>query len=175
MSPAFEHQSKELGDTLKDGSCLVFGGDASDRYVGDLGLTRRLLRLHKKHPGRVFFIMGNRDVNKLRFATELSRKCLSIPGTECTNAIFDCNDDCQAKAKETGLVPRTKWILQYTMGARKAFANRMKEMEEEGEEDTPALKYSTVYKYSTRSYKEAKRMSVESTEGFPSRMMSRRM
>jgi hypothetical protein len=63
--------SKEnlLDDVLElqgDSSVVVFGGDACDRASGDIRLTRQLLSLRNRYPNRVFFILGNRDINKVK-------------------------------------------------------------------------------------------------------------
>ncbi len=50
---------------------LVFGGDCVDRGAGDVRLARALVSLKRRHPARVFLLAGNRDVNKMRFTSEL--------------------------------------------------------------------------------------------------------
>ena len=45
---------------------FVFGGDLFDKGPGDIRLARMLVGLKRRHPDRVFLLMGNRDINKLR-------------------------------------------------------------------------------------------------------------
>jgi hypothetical protein len=54
----------------------VFGGDAVDKGNGDIRFLRAMLRLKKRYPNRVHLIVGNRDCNKLRFGTELTKEAL---------------------------------------------------------------------------------------------------
>ena len=41
-----------------------------------LSLANLLVDFHDRYPDRVFLIMGNRDINKLRLLSELSDMCL---------------------------------------------------------------------------------------------------
>ena len=57
---------------------LVFGGDSQDNGIRDIRFTKLLLDL-KAQPGnedRVEFIIGSRDANKLRLASELHEDCI---------------------------------------------------------------------------------------------------
>ena len=58
---------------------FVFGGDVVDRGPGDLRVLSDLVNLRRAYPDRVHFIMGNRDINKLRIPTELHLCSLKIP------------------------------------------------------------------------------------------------
>ena len=61
---------------LKEHSKFVFGGDSQDKGTGDIRVVKLLLDLKDRYPDRVFFIIGNRDANKLRLTTELSDQTL---------------------------------------------------------------------------------------------------
>jgi len=132
VSEVFVRSKGELW--LVPGSCFVFGGDVVDRFPGDLRTLDMLIALHARHPNQVFFIMGNRDINKLRLASELGDVCLGVPADECTNADFECNADCKEEAKTTtqSLAARVKWLFKYTLGGRRTFDNRKKELGMEG-------------------------------------------
>ncbi len=57
---------------LRDkGAHFVYGGDCFDKGAGDARLARALVDLKRRHPDRVFLLLGNRDVNKMRLRAEL--------------------------------------------------------------------------------------------------------
>jgi hypothetical protein len=60
---------------------LVFGGESQDTGTGHIRLTKLLLDLkaQKGNENRVEFIIGSRDANKLRLASELQDDCISDP------------------------------------------------------------------------------------------------
>ena len=51
---------------LAEGAYFVFGGDVVDKGPGDIRLCRQLVALKRRHPDRVFLVVGNRDLNKVR-------------------------------------------------------------------------------------------------------------
>jgi NAD(P)H-flavin reductase len=67
---------KKTSLLLKDGAHFVFGGDSQDKGIGDIRFVKMMLALKEKYPDRVYFIIGNRDANKLRLSTELSNEAL---------------------------------------------------------------------------------------------------
>lgn len=74
------------------GKYFCYGGDCFDRGPGDIRVARLLVGLKRRYPERVFLIMGNRDLNKLRFASELhasdlARKYLLFAACFCRFAI----------------------------------------------------------------------------------------
>jgi hypothetical protein len=84
ISNVLEWENKETKNRLKfmhEHTMLVFGGDSQDKGIGDIRFTKLLLDL-KAQPGnedRVEFIIGNRDANKLRLASELQDDCIRDP------------------------------------------------------------------------------------------------
>jgi len=59
---------------LKDGYTFIFMGDVCDREMGLIRITNILLDLKKKNSGRVIWIIGNRDINKLRLLYDLNNE-----------------------------------------------------------------------------------------------------
>ena len=57
---------------LRDGCHFVYGGDATDRGGCDLRVLHELNMLKALWPDRVHLVLGNRDINKMRFLHELS-------------------------------------------------------------------------------------------------------
>jgi hypothetical protein len=62
---------------IGDDSYFVYGGDACDKGNGDIRLIRALVDLKHQYPDRVFLLVGNRDLNKLRLTAELSHQDMS--------------------------------------------------------------------------------------------------
>jgi len=60
---------------------FVFGGDVCDRGCGDLRISRMLVELKKRHMDRVVLILGNRDINKTRFTSELHAAEVTRPAS----------------------------------------------------------------------------------------------
>lgn len=50
---------------------FIHGGDVCDRSKGDVRILRDLMELKRKYPENVHFLLGNRDVNKLRLPVAL--------------------------------------------------------------------------------------------------------
>ncbi len=57
--------------TLNDNCQFVYGGDVCDRGSGDIRVLTDLVNLKLAYPDRVHFILGNRDINKLRIPFSL--------------------------------------------------------------------------------------------------------
>lgn len=119
---------------LKEGAHFVFGGDAVDHRPGDLEVLEELLALKRRYPDRVHFILGNRDINKLRLATELSdwhRAALPLadhPGVYWHSAGAPPKVLSEEELKADTAAARLRWILKHTMGARWAFEARRTEL-----------------------------------------------
>lgn len=73
-SVAGDHrQAKEAPELiLQDGWHFVFGGDSCDKGPGSLRCLQALVQLKKRYPDRVHLLMGNRDINKMRFSSEIT-------------------------------------------------------------------------------------------------------
>ena len=80
LSPilSFDDGDLKFVDT-QDNSHFVFGGDLVDKGPFDKELCRILVTFKRRHPSRVHLILGNRDLNKLRYAAELSDEDMSRP------------------------------------------------------------------------------------------------
>lgn len=66
---------------LRDNCQLVYGGDVCDRGRGDIRILKDLVDLKDTFPDRVHFILGNRDVNKLRLPFALHPSVLRKPAS----------------------------------------------------------------------------------------------
>lgn len=104
---------------IKTDTIIVFGGDAIDRFDHSIWVVEELLRLHQESPTRMFSILGNRDVNKLRLAIELTPKALSHPPLKFSFT----KEAAYIEILKAGADPvaRLKYILSHTMGADQAF------------------------------------------------------
>ena len=121
---------------------FVFGGDSQDKGIGDMRFTKLLLALKEEYPDRVEFIIGNRDANKLRLASELQEECIkdaavltdtSFPYWDpaekrVTPQMFlDTNPDDNGGKANTA-ANRLRYMLKHTMGADGAFERRREEL-----------------------------------------------
>jgi hypothetical protein len=122
---------------LKDGCGLVFGGDCFDKGAGDLRVSRQLVDLKRRHPERVALLIGNRDVNKMRFATELEHEHLVACSPDEIQTPFFLGDRAISYPdflKERGGSAadsprqRMQYILQMTMGSPGCFEHRRQEL-----------------------------------------------
>lgn len=100
----------ERGLRVADGATFVFGGDAVDRGPAGRRMIATLLAAREAQPDRVVLLAGNRDLNKLRLARELTGA--PPPGAP------------------TGVSrgELLRWILLRTMGAKDAFEHRRTEL-----------------------------------------------
>ena len=123
---------------LKDGYGFIFGGDSVDKGSGDIRVVRDLLQLKRTYPSRVFLLIGNRDLNKLRFGSELEDR------ESLTNPKFDRAAWFPPERRRTydqflkdydisdSIESRAKWMLSETMGAETTFQFRKAELHQLG-------------------------------------------
>lgn len=86
-----------------------------------------MVSLKERYPDRVNFILGNRDINKLRLPVELSKVHLSQPPK-----VYWIPEDIEMKDVKHSIGDRMKWILLKTMGSPDAFENRRIELKNSG-------------------------------------------
>eukprot|EP00536_Pseudo-nitzschia_multiseries_P013713 jgi/Psemu1/261633/estExt_Genewise1Plus.C_6030021 len=130
-------------DFSDSNSILVFGGDLWDKGGFDLYVTRQLLDLKRRYPERVVWVLGNRDINKLRMMQELG-----LPPNK--NDVEGSNGDADVSVPyhpgltwfrgsgrvgdPDGPLPsmdpgdRLRWILGNTMGSPDAMEHRRQEL-----------------------------------------------
>jgi hypothetical protein len=131
---------------------LIFGGDIWDKGGSDLYVIRQLLDLKRRYPSRVHFLMGNRDINKMRVCQELG-----IDNDNTTHTLLphhdgfywlrnlhlakggNADDESQWIPSRTNAVERLQFILSKTMGSPKAFELRRLELQREKEASITAI------------------------------------
>lgn len=122
---------------LKDNCMFVFGGDAPDKGPGDIRVVKTLLSLKKRYPLRCFILLGNRDVNKLRFYAELDEKGKFLP---YWNKPVTYDQYLEKTKSPACSLTTLKWMLE-DMGCQTTFATRLRELAMllGGAEETEAL------------------------------------
>jgi hypothetical protein len=140
-------------DFVDDNSMLVFGGDLWDKGGYDLYVARQLLDLKRRHPSRVLWVLGNRDINKLRILQELGLPGMSIPDHPGLKWFLNSgrvgDPDGPLPSHDPG--ERLSWILSQTMGSPNAFEHRRNELDwerrgcpDEDQNDAQAASVSSV-------------------------------
>lgn len=61
---------------LAEGYCFVYGGDIGGRGPGSMRIQDEINHLKRQYPDRVKTILGNRDLNRIRFPRELSPEAM---------------------------------------------------------------------------------------------------
>ena len=110
------------GNTMFDHHSVVIDNDI------DLGGVHVF-----RHPDRVFLLIGNRDANKLRLATELSdndvgRPASSVPTLTVTGSTVSLASFLAKHELPNDKDARLKWLLHATLGSPKAYEFRRDEM-----------------------------------------------
>ena len=57
---------------------FVHGGDVCDRSKGDIRILKELVELKRTYPDNIHFLLGNRDVNKLRLPVAMHSTVLKF-------------------------------------------------------------------------------------------------
>jgi hypothetical protein len=124
----------------RDDAIFVYGGDTQDKGIGDISFTKLLLEFRENNPGRVEFIIGNRDANKLRLATELHEDAIQdlcvLTDTNFpywntqphTPQMWLDKNPPENGGSVNNAANRLRWILDTTMGAAGAFERRRHEL-----------------------------------------------
>eukprot|EP00931_Biecheleriopsis_adriatica_P114685 TRINITY_DN90600_c0_g1_i1.p1 TRINITY_DN90600_c0_g1~~TRINITY_DN90600_c0_g1_i1.p1 ORF type:complete len:953 (-),score=171.06 TRINITY_DN90600_c0_g1_i1:97-2934(-) len=111
---------------LRDQGMLVFGGDAVDKGLGDVRVVKTLLSLKRRYWSRVFLVLGNRDICKLRFQAELAEGEDGSKFEERGGAYWipdpkpcpDYETYLQMHGLEKGHTSTVRWMLDCNMGCQ---------------------------------------------------------
>jgi hypothetical protein len=138
---------------LADGWRFVFGGDVVDKAPGSIRCTKVLVQMKRAYPDRVTLLLGNRDVNKMRFTSELHSDEIAavndVQGpfwVDAAKRVSPLDSVKQAAMKAEGLqsidrvdapmlkryntkANRLRWMLKDTMGANGEFEFRRAELQ----------------------------------------------
>ena len=120
-------------------SIFVYGGDTQDKGDNDIMFVNLLLKFKEDYPDRVFFIIGNRDANKLRFPSELLENYSNEKAfiKKYDNFPYWVKKDIRVTLKNylkmtnstLNIKNRLKYILKHTMGCKNdCFERRRKEL-----------------------------------------------
>ncbi|KAG7349637.1 calcineurin-like phosphoesterase [Nitzschia inconspicua] len=152
-------------DFLDSNSMLVFGGDLWDKGGFDLYVSRQLLDLKRRYPHRVFWVLGNRDINKLRMMQELGvpdpnfTKPVRVPYHPGLTWFRGSGRVGDPKGELPSMDPgeRLKWILGHTMGSPDAMEHRRQELAWEASffSNTPLSEIKISDDEVVRSYQES--------------------
>jgi len=132
---------------LRPNTHFIYGGDSVDKGPGDIRLCRALVSLKKRYPDRVHLLVGNRDLNKLTFSSELSDADMNRPVEEIKRPFWDPNaksyqehlEEIQQKHASSGgghyaldrfntKAERLRWMLKHTLGCPDTFEFRREEV-----------------------------------------------
>lgn len=94
---------------LKENCQFVYGGDSCDRGSGDLQVLRDLISLKERYPDRVHLLMGNRDINKLRFPVAMLPEVLSLQ-PECYFALPSASIASDESYLFNDRASKMKWV-----------------------------------------------------------------
>eukprot|EP00930_Biecheleria_cincta_P020450 TRINITY_DN15391_c0_g1_i1.p1 TRINITY_DN15391_c0_g1~~TRINITY_DN15391_c0_g1_i1.p1 ORF type:complete len:891 (+),score=144.56 TRINITY_DN15391_c0_g1_i1:586-3258(+) len=142
LSRVVRFDAEEQLDFCRSGELdkFVFGGDVFDKGLGDIRIASALVAFKRKYPNRVILLVGNRDLNKLRFTAELHERDLDVPQPvplyPRAPPQMALRDYLEQRAIEEGIpideanntANRLRWILNKTMTAQGAFEHRRQEL-----------------------------------------------
>ncbi len=134
-----------------DNTEFVFMGDAIDKGRDTIKALKFFIYLKEKYPHRVHLILGNRDINKLRFLWELSDEALVLNGENrfspdrfrieewedlfaewCANGNNTIDGEVVAyqhgKSADSDRLLKFKFLLDKTLGCSDTFKNFKKEV-----------------------------------------------
>ena len=123
------------GPRHRTNDIVVFGGDVWDQGGSDLYVIRQLLDLKLRYPENVFFVMGNRDINKMRIVEEIGPVHTTDDNLPTHHGCYWFENSGRVGDPKLGLLPhntavdRLKWMLNYTMGSPRAFEYRRWELQ----------------------------------------------
>lgn len=131
--------------SLRENCYFVYGGDAVDKGPGDIRMVRALVDLKRRYPNHVYLLVGNRDLNKLRFTAELSDDDIARPIHDIPPPHWDpkaptlkefleqnLKDEVNQSAKTieclNNRVNRLHYLLEHTLGCPETFGFRRDEL-----------------------------------------------
>lgn len=124
---------------VHDHAYFVYGGDVMDKGPGGVRLARLLVSLKRRYPERVRLLVGNRDLNKLRFTAELGEADMARPVDDIPCMPWDTvclREHLERVATASGLKleevntrrERLRYMLQHTLGCPDSFELRREEV-----------------------------------------------
>lgn len=125
----------ELDLKLEDGVHFVYGGDSCDKGPGTLRFVEAMVELKAKYPERVHLILGNRDVNKMRWTAELHESEIQIDRAAATPPAFWLNPPALGYAEyldkhslASSKASKLRYMLDTDMGSAGDFEFRRQEL-----------------------------------------------
>mmetsp|Transcript_82023 Transcript_82023/g.248736 ORF Transcript_82023/g.248736 Transcript_82023/m.248736 type:complete len:966 (-) Transcript_82023:57-2954(-) len=126
-------RAEDLELELLDGWHFVFGGDSCDKGPGTLRFLQAMVMLKRRYPERVHLLLGNRDVNKMRWTAELAQgeldRLLEVPGAYWVPQKSRKSPQqflAQLAAQEEGI--REEEVTEAMLLSRNTKANRLRFM-----------------------------------------------
>eukprot|EP00039_Didymoeca_costata_P021129 m.343515 g.343515 ORF g.343515 m.343515 type:complete len:507 (-) comp22945_c0_seq1:64-1584(-) len=136
---------------LKPKCGFVYGGDCFDKGKGDIRISNLFVQLKRKHPDKVVLLIGNRDVNKMRFLSELHHSDIECPAVEWKAPFYlqkygvSLEEYLQIKSKVDSPLSRLQYILEKTMGSPDSLQFRRQELAELSITDVDEIDWDKVF------------------------------